>query len=360
MGTVSGSIDNQSGIPLPADMEVTLRAMQHGSDMNAGPQEVAKFDGTVNPDGTFIFNNIEVPENRIFIADVTVNGSIYQSGFVIVEAGERFVVIPPITIFESVTDYSVLKVDSLQIYFDFAIEGTAQVFAVYTITNDTGKTVTVTMQNATEIPFVVFPDGAEALGFEATTDTAAFVQTADGFAMPPSTTPYGLIAFSSIVKSEKMDFSQTVLLPVGTVSIFLPEGMDAEGSGLKDEGVQQQQSTNYHVYSAAGLKKDESIKFIVTGKPQGTAVNPNVLQNKTLLIGVGVLGLALVLAGAWLFLRSPKPVEETEQDEENLDDPESLMDAIIALDDLHRTGKLTDEAYQKRREELKNALKKKS
>jgi hypothetical protein len=33
------------------------------------------------------------------------------------------------------------------------------------------------------------------------------------------------------------------------------------------------------------------------------------------------------------------------------------MDAIIALDDLHRAGKINDEAYQKRREELKARLK---
>ena len=360
MGSVSGSIDNQTGKPLPSDMKVTLRAMEHGSDPNTGPKEIATFDGTVNADGTFVFENMEIPANRIYIADVTVNGSVYQSGFTIVKDGETNLVIPPITIFESTSDFSALKVTSMQIYFDFAVEGTAQVFSVYTITNDTGKTITVAMPSAQEIPFIAFPEGAEALGFEATTDTAAFVQTADGFAMPPSTTPYGLIAFSSIVKSDKMDFSQTVLLPVGSVSLFLPEGMDAKGSGLKDEGVQQQQGTNYHAYSSDGLKKDETIKFTVTGKPQNTAVNPDVLQNKTLLIGVGVLGLALVLAGAWLFLRSPKPVEETEQDEDNLDDTDSLMDAIIALDDLHRSGKLSDEAYQKRREELKNALKKKS
>ena len=41
------------------------------------------------------------------------------------------------------------------------------------------------------------------------------------------------------------------------------------------------------------------------------------------------------------------------------EDPESLMDAIIALDDLHRAGKISDEAYQQRRNELKDALKRK-
>ena len=359
-GTISGSIDNQTGKPLPSDMKVTLRAMEHSGDMNAGPKEIAKFDGTVNVDGTFIFENMEIPASRIFIADVTVNGSVYQSSFAIVKDGETSLAIPPITIFEGTSDFSTLKIDSIQIYFDFAIEGTAQIFAMYKITNDTGKTITVTMPSAQEIPFITFPAGAEALGFEASSDTAAFVQTTDGFAMPPSTTPYGLIAFSSISKSDKIDFSQTVLLPVHSVSLFLPEGMEAKGDTLKDEGIQQQQGTSYHAYSASGLNKDESIKFTVTGKPQGTAVNPNVLQNKTLLIGVGALGLALVLAGAWLFLRNPKSVKETEQDEDNFEDTESLMDAIIALDDLHRAGKLSDDAYQKRRDELKSALKKKS
>jgi hypothetical protein len=36
---------------------------------------------------------------------------------------------------------------------------------------------------------------------------------------------------------------------------------------------------------------------------------------------------------------------------------ESLMDAIIALDDLYRSGQLPEEAYQQRRAELKAKLK---
>ncbi|MBI5964628.1 MAG: c-type cytochrome [Chloroflexi bacterium] len=358
MGTVSGSIDNQTGKPLPSDIKVTLRAMEHGSDPNTGPAEIAALEATANADGTFIFKNVEVPENRIFVADVEVNGSVYQSGFTIVKAGETNLVIPPITIFEGSTDYTTLQIVSLQMYFDFAIEGSAQVFSIYTVANITDKTVTVKMTSAMDIPFIAFPEGAEPMGFQATQDTAAFIQTADGFAMPPSTSSYGLIAFASIPKTDEMTLSQTALLPIGEVKLFLPEGMEAQGDTLKDEGIQPQNNTNYHVYSSGGLDKDESVKFTVTGKPTSVAVNPNVLQNKTLLIGVGALGLVLVLAGVWLFLRGPKPVvEESDQEENDFDDAESLMDAIIALDDLHRAGKLSDEAYQKRRDELKSALK---
>ncbi|NOT05247.1 MAG: hypothetical protein HOP27_11670, partial [Anaerolineales bacterium] len=121
------------------------------------------------------------------------------------------------------------------------------------------------------------------------------------------------------------------------------------------------QNASFHIYTTGALKKDETLKFTITGKVQDTTVNPNIMQNKALLISVGAFGVVLILAGVWLFLRDRKrEVEVDEEDEDEFDDPDSLMDAIIALDDLHRAGKLSDEAYQKRREELKNALKRKS
>lgn len=255
MGTVSGSIDNQTGKPLPSGITVTLRAMEHGADTSTGPTEIASFEGTADAEGNFTFNNIEVPESRIFIADVTINGSVYQSSFTIVKAGETNLVIPPITVFEGSSDFSVLTIDSLQIYFDFAIEGSAQVFAVYTITNPTEKTVTVTMPSGQEIPFVAFPEGTEPLGFQATQDTAAFVQTAEGFAMPPSTTPYGLIAFASMTRSDLMSISQKALLPIDNVSIFLPGRHGCQGQHADRPG---HSTTKRHQLSRLFLQRFEA------------------------------------------------------------------------------------------------------
>ena len=78
------------------------------------------------------------------------------------------------------------------------------------------------------------------------------------------------------------------------------------------------------------------------------------------MIGIGAFGVALILAGVWMFWRDRKREEEVDEEEDDeFEDPESLMDAIIALDDLHRAGKIPDEAYQQRRSELKDALKRK-
>ncbi len=364
MGIVSGSVDNQTGTDLPSDTKVTLHGYEHGGDMSAGAKEILTLESIVNADGTYVFENVEMPESRIFTADVIVDGSTYSSEFAISEAGMTDLVIPPIVIFASTTDFSTLEINSLQMYFDFAVEENAQIFPVYTITNATNKTVNVKMESEKEIPFIAFPDDSTPLGFEATQDSAPFTATADGFTMPPSETPYGLIAYASIPKTDEITISQKVLLPIDSVTIYLPEGMTAEGDTLTDEGIQPQQNTNYHVYTASGLKQDESIKFIITGKPPTTAVNPDITQNKTLLIGAGVFGILLILAGVWLFIRDRKRkdvegVDEEEEEVGEFEDPESLMDAIIALDDLHRAGKLSDEAYQQRRNELKDALKKK-
>ena len=361
-GNIRGTIENQTGKALPSDLKVTLRGFEHGGDPSTGPQETGSFEAVVNADGTYIFENIEIPENQIYIAEVDVDGLNYQSDFAVVEAGMTELTLPLIVVYATTEDFSALRIDSVQIFFDFANTDTAQIFAVYSITNTSDKTIVINMGDEQVVPFIASPEGAEGLGYEATQDTAPFVPTENGFAMPPSEIPYGLIAFASIPKEKEIAISQPARLPIGSVTLFLPEGMEAKGKTLTDEGMQAMETMNFHVYSASGLKKDESIDFTLTGEPQTTAVNPDVTQNKTLLIGVGAFGVVLILAGVWMYMKDRRNREEEvdEEDDDEFDDPESFMDAIIALDDLHRAGKLSDEAYQQRRNELKNALKRKS
>jgi mono/diheme cytochrome c family protein len=365
IGTVSGSIENQTGANLPKDVKVTLRGYTHGQDMSAGAQEVFTQEGVVNADGTFAFENVGLNEGLIFLAEVAVDGMTYKSDFAIVEAGATDLGLPPITIHAASEDFNLLKIDSLQLFFDLANADAAQVFAVYTIANASDKTVVVKMGDAADVPFLAFPKGAKGLGYEATQDTAPFMEIDGGFAMPPSETSYGLIAYSSLPNGKEIAISQSALLPIGEISLLLPEGVEVEGRNLVDGGAQAMGSMNFHVYTAGGLDKGENLEFTLTGKPQDTAVNPDVTQNKNLLIGISAIGVALILAGGWMFWRDRKREEDVDdedgdEEDEQLEDPESVMDAIIALDDLHRAGKIPDEAYQQRRGELKDALKRKA
>ena len=359
---VKGQIDNRTGADLPAGLKITLRGFDHGADPNAGPTEFLNVQGEVNPDGSYAFE-AELVESQIYLTEVEIGGMSYQSEFAVVPAGASELVLEPIVVYPTTEDLSVLKVEELQVFFDLASEE-AQIFAVYFVTNTSEKTVLVPMSDGQNIPFISFPEGATGLGFETTDNSAPFVSTANGFAMPPSEEPYGLIAFASIPKAKEISIKQTALLPINSISLFLPEGVEAQGTTLTDNGVQNLQGANFHVYNAAAVEKDGALEFTLSGEPTTVTESPDITQNQYVLIGVGAFGLTLILAGVWMYLRDRNKNEEDDEegdDEEDdqFDDTESVMDAIIALDDLHRAGKINDEAYKKRRDELTEALKRK-
>lgn len=361
---IIGQIDNRTGEDLPSGLKVTLRGFDHGADPSAGPTEILNEQGEVNPDGSYAFET-ELIESQIYLTEVEINGMSYQSEFAVVLAGASELVLEPIILYSTSEDISQLQVEELQIYFDFASEET-QIFAVYFITNTSEQTVLVPMAAGTNIPFISFPEGATGLGFETTDNSAKFVQTENGFAIPPSETPYGLIAFASIPKASELKIVQPALLPINSISLFLPEGMNAEGTTLTDTGIQNLQGANFHVYTVAPVAQDTNFEFTLTGEPANVSESPDITQNQTVLIGVGVLGVTLIIAGVFMYLRDRKKFaeldeeddDEVEDDDDRFEDSESIMDAIIALDDLHRAGKIADEAYKKRRAELTSALKK--
>ena len=363
-GNVSGRIENQTDTEIPADFEVTLRGYEHDfANPNTGTQEVLTLQGTVAPDGKFVFKNVEMPENRIFIAEVTINGMELNSEFAIVQAGQTSVELPPLVLYDVTDDTSVLTVDELDIFLSTEVDNAYEILALYTFRNASGKIVSVSMGTQQEIPFLKFPLGAQALGYEALQDSARFTSTADGFAMPPSEQPYGIIAYSSVPKEKEITISQPLELPVTHVRIFVPDGMKAEGELLTPENTQDIQGITYQSYTAVGLGAGEMLEFNVSGTPKdATASTDTSTSNNKLLIGAAGLGVALILAGAWLYMRDRNRTNEEDEDEEEeendeFESSEDVMDAIIALDDLYRAKKISEEAYQKRRAELKEILK---
>lgn len=360
---VTGQIDNRSGEDLPSDLKITLRAFNHGSDPNAGPTEVLNQLSNVNPDGTYAFD-VELIESQIYLTEVEINGMSYQSEFAVAPAGASELVLEPIVVYPTTEDYNVLNLEELQIYFDFASE-TPLIYSVYFFANSSEETLLVQAVQGEDIAFASFPEGTTGMGYETTNDSAPFISTGieNVFAMPPSEIPYGLIGFATIPNSEEIQIKLPVKLSTNTITIHLPEGMTATGSTLTDGGIQNMEGTNFHIYTAAPVTQDGTLEFALSGKPETVAKQPDITQNQTVLIGVGALGITLILAGVFMYLRDKKKQteegDEDEEDDDQFDDTESIMDAIIAIDELHRAGKIADEAYKKRREELTSALKRK-
>lgn len=366
-GTVRGSVENRTGADLPEGLTVTLRGFEHDfANPNAGTQEVLTLEGTLAPDGSFVFENVEMPENRIYLAEVNYGGIALSSEFGIVQAGQTSLELPPLALYEITTDTSLLTMDELSMFLSVESDTSYQILALYTFRNPSEKIISVPMGAQQEIPFLKFPLGAQGLGYEAMQDSARFIGTNDGFAMPPSEQPYGLMAFAAVTPAKEISLAQPLALPVNSVRIFVPAGMEVQGDGITKDSAQDIQGMNYHAYRSGALQAGDTLEFTITGSPKSASTSTQKTSNSALLIGAGGLGIALILAGAWLYLRDRKraqaldteSTEETEEDEaDEFETPEEIMDAIIALDDLHRAHKISDEAYQKRRAELKNILK---
>lgn len=355
-GSIKGVIDNKSGADLPSDLVVTLRGYDHdANDPNAGPVETFSIEGVVEPSGAYTFDNVEIPAGRIFIAELTYEGVELQSEFAITEAGAQLVDIPPLTVYALTEDTTGLVMDDAQVIFEYGADSIS-VYALYTFRNPTDEMIVVPQDETGQIPFIKFPEGSSGFGFEPTQDSAAFLPTANGFAIPPSDAAYGLVAFSSLAKTDELNFKMPFDLAVASVNIFVPVGTQVGNAQLTDLGIQTIQNFTYQIYESDAIAAGESLAFTLSGEPSDAPAASSSSNTTGILIGAGALGAALLVAGFWMYRRDARKAQAAEVDGEEFESAEEVMDAIIALDDQHGKKKIGELAYQKRRAELKEKL----
>ncbi len=124
----------------------------------------------------------------------------------------------------------------------------------------------------------------------------------DGLAVLPSEKPYSIISFFSLPYEKSADFSQPLAIDSPSVLLLVPDGIKVAGSKLTYEGAQVFQNNNYQEYSATGLKSGQTLDFKITGRPSlSSATGLDVQQGW--LIGGAALGLILILAGIYLYVR---------------------------------------------------------
>ena len=356
LGTVSGAVVNASGGEVPDDLVLTL----HGFD---NMQMAITQTTTINTDGSFVFENVEMPPERAFIVVSGYAGASYTSDIGRVEAGVTSLDLP-IQIYDTTSDASVLRADRLHLFFDFLDDKTIRVVQLYLISNPSNKTLVPAGEGEPTARFIL-PEGAANLEFQDGALGERFIQTADGFgdslSIPPGEGSYEVLYAYTMPYDRKLELVQPLTLPVDAVVVLVPEdGIKIKGDTLQDGGTRDVQGAQYRVYNGESLAEGELLRMTISGRPSSGQPTLSSSSNTSLLIGLGVFGLALVLAGVWLYRRRRaivgEEVIEEPDDTGEMDNVDSLMDAIIALDDLYQAGQLPEDAYLKRRAELKARL----
>lgn len=373
LATVPPAVD-ANGTPLPAATPVsgikftgsvsganvagstaTLRGYDHASD-STGATEVVTRELVLDATGQYTFDGLERVENRIFVVDIAYQGVTYSSELIVPAADQSEIAVAPITLYETTEDYSTLVFEQAHFFIDMA-DVSMQVIGVYTFSNTSDKTIII--RATIDVPFLKAPANAQNVSYDITKESAPLLQAEGGFAIPPSDKPYGIVVLYTMPYNGNLELSQPLVLPASSVLVLAPEGVKVKTSQLTRGDTQSFNNGSYISYQGKDFKAGDTITLQLSGNPKGSSSAASGNSRQGLLIGVGALGVALISAGAWLYLRDRRRFaeEEGEEEEDAMESEEDILDAIIALDDLHRTGKINDEAYQARRAELKSRLK---
>jgi len=359
-GMITGLITNGSGGELPANLSMVL----HGY---VNMVETINLSTTVNSDGSYEFANVPLESNIAFIVSVDVDGTTYNSD-VAVYNGSTIDFDLPITVFETTMDASSISADRLHIFFDFSNPDTVQVIEIYIISNSSNKTIVAEEPGKALLTYTL-PEGAINLEFENGQIGNPFISTENGFGDPtnilPGASSYQLMYAFDMPYGKKLEIKQPFNISIGSVIVMTPDGVKVSSDQLTDAGIRDVQGQSYSMYSTENIVAGETLTLSISGTPKtGFSVSETSGASQTnLVIGLAIFGAVLILAGFFFFLRSRNSkddiYEEMDPDETDAlgNDPDQLMDAIASLDDQYKAGALAQEAYQKRRDDLKARLK---
>jgi mono/diheme cytochrome c family protein len=351
-GVIRGKVTNGTpGGSLPDGLQVTLSGFDGDAEAYSQTADLAS-------DGTFAFADVPAVAGRIYGATVSYGDVLYFSeGAHLTGDGKPLDL--PITVFETATDPSGLRVERLHVLFDFSIPEAVQVLELWVLSNESSLTIVAAPQRgAVE---VTLPEGATELAFEDGSVGDRYILTETGFGdtqpIVPGTATSQFIFSYRMPYNGRLSFRQPTNYAINAAVVLLPsEGVTAKGTGLQDLGVQQMGGQAVRDYSAGAIAAGAALEFEISGRPRSAATGTAPSRWTNVIIGLGVLGGLLILAGLWWFRpsamanrrRAPRPVGEDETDR--------LLGAIAELDDAFTAGKLDGASYRARREDLKRAL----
>jgi mono/diheme cytochrome c family protein len=362
---VNGKVTYTAGGTMPSNLKATL--ISYDNMVQAGTASA-----NVNSDGTFSFPNVDIVSGRVWMAQVMYNNIPFSSQPLHdtdIKPGVDAAL--AVTISESSTDATVLSAQRLHVFFDFSVPGTLQVAELFIVQNNTNKAVVAADSTHPALQFQL-PAGATNLSFQdGSIGDGRYVQIANGFgdnqAVPPQGTAQVLFAYEMPYANNTANVSVPIPMTVDSAVVLVPAaGVTVTGPQVSASGAQNVQgSGTINTFSASNLAKGSTLDLTVAGNPASAAPAGTTSDSSSpvpLIIGIGVFGVVLAGGGFWLFRQRRAQAwaaegRTTYVPAEPAESAESILDAIVALDDLYQAGELPEEAYKERRAELKNRLK---
>jgi len=351
---IHGQVTNGSGAPLADGMTVQLLGFDN-------MQQALMKEAPVEEDGSYQFTNIELESGRGFVLMMQYQNTMFYSD--ILESAQirpGDMVSLPLQIYESTTNLANLVAERGHIFFDFSEPGSVSIVELFIISNRSDRVVAGESEGMPVIRFDL-PEGATDLQFENGELGGRFVEIPGGFGDTQSVLPgnaqHQVLFGYRLPYNGKANIQLSMPLPVRAVVVAAPggNGVHLQSEQLLDSGERQVQGTSMHMYGASDMPAGSQLSINLSGRARSSGSTLTGGTTTGLVLGGLAFGVALIFTGLWwrgTQQQRKAPVGEPEQQ----DDVEGLLDAIVALDDMHRAGNLPDDAYQMRRGELKERL----
>lgn len=316
----------------------------------------------LNSNTQVVFNEVPLPEGRVYFASIELSGAIYRSEIVELSP-ETSLLELTIQIFETTTNTDGLSIDRVHLLIDFPSPDLAQIVEIYIMSNLGDATVVAANPGDVSVSFPL-PEDAESIEFENGALGQRYLKTDDGFgdtvSIPPGSGVYQVLVYYQVpINRNRIDFSQQFNYPVQAVVVMTPAGEAViKGSDLEDGGVQSIPNGSVQLYSGSSFGRGESLKFRLTVESSGSSVTGTDSQflSQELVIGAGLTGVVVFLVGIWLFLRQRGGDRVVDEEITGSAEKDLILDSIIALEDLYQEGEIKEEEYQKKRQEYKDRL----
>ncbi len=366
--TIRGKVTHGGGEALPPDLPVRLQAFDDFTP-------VFTLETTTDADGAFVFPEVEAKPHRMYMVTVEYQGVTYLAQDVVVAFENTTEYEASITVYETTTDPSQVVVERLHLFVEIPAQNLLRMVELYVFNNRGDKTLVAPEGQPGVLEFTL-PEGATNLRFPQEMGQLGqrFLPTETGFVDTVPILPgQSRLLFSyELPYDGKAEVRHPVPLQVEASILFLPPGLQVTDEAWVPAGTQDIEGMQFQIYQGPVLEAWDVLEVRLKGRPTtgGVGLPWESLPGWVLpavLVGLGVL---LVGAGLWYWRREdtgagpevPKeaghpPVFRVKDIPPALrDDPEALMEAILALDDLYEAGEIDEELYRARRTAYKARL----
>jgi mono/diheme cytochrome c family protein len=380
-GVVTGTVTNGTTGKLLPNQNLSLHIF--GAD---GTTVLDSRVATSDAAGAFRFDKLPTDAGLTFGVDTLYpagsNGVPYGSGPTGFVTGTKTLALP-VTVYETTTENTGIHADRVHYIIEFD-SGRLLIAELMVFSLDGNRTY-LGATDGTGVIHVSIPAAAQDLAMSDGALGGRFLKTADGFAdtlpLPPgSGTRQLLFRYALPYTGTTFEMTRTLAYPAAAVNALIADqGEQVTSPQLQSQPARQTPNGNYInlLGQNIGVNQQVLLRFTnlsgvntasgaTSAAAAATGAAPAGSERTLMLIGIGVLGFALVAMVAWPLVRRRGLAARAALDTAGgktavIEAPaaqgrEALVDALARLDRAHQAGEISDGAYREERLRLKARL----